>query len=191
MAVPSHPKSIQHPCPSSNSMKIKTLFHSHVFRHICLVVRALTKAKSVIAELFKDDDRPDYYKNSIKKSKKKRKLFSTIRTHYNWCSSHVIPMPEPAMDGFSSGHNLYYDSTWNSVCPAEECEAAVESQLSGHFHWLEEKVVVPAAENSTADVEVDEIDRLAAKFIASCHEKFRLEKQESYRRYQEMMARSV
>ncbi|KAG6493583.1 hypothetical protein ZIOFF_048575 [Zingiber officinale] len=28
----------------------------------------------------------------------------------------------------------------------------------------------------------NEIDRLAEKFIASCHEKFRLEKQESYRR---------
>jgi hypothetical protein len=28
-------------------------------------------------------------------------------------------------------------------------------------------------------------------FIASCHEKFILEKQESYRRFQEMMARSM
>ncbi|EPS62735.1 hypothetical protein M569_12057, partial [Genlisea aurea] len=36
-----------------------------------------------------------------------------------------------------------------------------------------------------------EIDRMAESFIAKCHEKFRLEKQESYRRFQEMLAGSV
>ena len=37
----------------------------------------------------------------------------------------------------------------------------------------------------------NEIDNLAKRFIARCHERFMLEKQESYRRYQEMLARSL
>ncbi|KAE9466010.1 hypothetical protein C3L33_02086, partial [Rhododendron williamsianum] len=45
--------------------------------------------------------------------------------------------------------------------------------------------------NSGASDHADDIDRLADMFIANSHEKFRLEKQESNRRFQEMMARSV
>jgi len=37
----------------------------------------------------------------------------------------------------------------------------------------------------------EEIDRLADDFIASFHENFRLEKQRSFRQYQEMLARST
>jgi hypothetical protein len=36
----------------------------------------------------------------------------------------------------------------------------------------------------------NEIDRLAERFIARCHERFILEKQASFRRFQEMLARS-
>ena len=61
-----------------------------------------------------------------------------------------------------------------------------ESELSGYLHWLEEKV-----SNSPTKEDTNEIDQLADMFIANCHEKFRLEKVESYRRFQEMMARSV
>ncbi|XP_043692404.1 uncharacterized protein LOC122642866 [Telopea speciosissima] len=174
--------------PDPNSMKIKTLIHSHIFRHFCRLVCAVTKVKSKLIQLLKEN-RPDYYIESINKSiknkKKMKKLFGSIEAHYSWCSSHVRPMPmpvtEPSMDGFNASH-AYYDSTWDSVC-----EEGMESQLSGYLNWLEEKV----PESSAVDFEVDEIDRLAAKFIANCHEKFRLEKQESYRRYQEMMARSI
>ncbi|KAJ4978335.1 hypothetical protein NE237_009115 [Protea cynaroides] len=180
------------PYPDPNSMKIKTLIQSHILRHFCRLVCALTKAKTKLIELLKES-RPDYYIDSIEKSiknkKKRKKLFGSIGTHYCWCSSHVrpIPMAEPSMDGFSTSNHAYYDSTWDSVFPAEDCEDGMESQLSGYLHWLEEKV----PESSAIDVEIDEIDRLATKFIASCHEKFRLEKQESYRRYHEMMARSI
>ncbi|KAF8403891.1 hypothetical protein HHK36_011997 [Tetracentron sinense] len=174
------------PDSSSNSMKIKTLIHSLVFRHMCRgVVQALSNAKSMLIELLKENQ-PKDYKVTIKKNKKKRKkIFSSFKMHYNWCSSDVLPMPEP-VDGFAMS-NVYYDSTWNSIFPAEECDADEESQLSGYINWLEEKV----SKNSTVDVDVDEINRLAEKFIASCHEKFRLEKQESYRRYQEMLDRSM
>ncbi|XP_042481559.1 uncharacterized protein LOC122062002 [Macadamia integrifolia] len=185
-------KAPQYPNPSS--MKIKSIVQSHILRHVWRIVGSVTKAKSKLFEIIKEK-RPDYYIESINKSirnkkkiKRQKKLFGSITAHYNWCSSHVGPMPmsEPSMDhGFSAGHG-YYDSTWNSVIP--ECEDGMESQLSGYLQWLEEKV----PDSSAVDTEVDdEIDRLAAKFIASCHEKFRLEKQESYRRYQEMMARSM
>lgn len=87
---------------------------------------------------------------------------------------------------------MYYDSSWNSVIPNSEedgvDEDELEPQLSSYLRWLEEK----HADNSTEESTVgDEIDRLADLFIANCHEKFRLEKQESYRRYQEMLARSI
>ncbi|XP_043691221.1 uncharacterized protein LOC122641942 [Telopea speciosissima] len=179
--------------PNPNSMKIKTIVQFHFLRHYCRLVNALTKAKSKLIEILKEN-RPDYYIDSINKSiknkkkiKKQKKLFGSIRAHYNWCSSYVRPMPmsaEPSVDGFSDVH-AYYDSSWNSVFP--ECEDGMESQLSGYLNWLEEKV----PDSSAVDIEIDEIDRLAAQFIATCHDKFRLEKQESYRRYQEMMARSM
>uniref|UniRef100_A0A453D3V6 Uncharacterized protein n=1 Tax=Aegilops tauschii subsp. strangulata TaxID=200361 RepID=A0A453D3V6_AEGTS len=50
----------------------------------------------------------------------------------------------------------------------------------------------PAGEDDAeASPAVNEIDKLAEKFIARFHAKFLLEKQESYRRYQEMIARSI
>jgi hypothetical protein len=87
--------------------------------------------------------------------------------------------------------HLHYDSTWNSILSTEQTgEAAAasagdSSQLSGYLQWLEEKV------DDNSDKDVDDIDKLAEMFIASSHEKFQLEKQESARRFQEMMARSM
>ncbi|OVA11604.1 Protein of unknown function DUF761 [Macleaya cordata] len=185
-------------CPSPNSMKIKTLIHSHFFRHVYQIVQALTKAKSIFMELI-TKNKDNYYLETIMKiktKKKKKKVFSSIRFHYNWCSSHVLPMPEPVLandGGFDGSSHAYYDSTWNSIVPAhDEYQDGFDSHLSGYLHWLDEKL---PAENSTSNGtdygDMDEIDRLADKFIASFHEKFRLEKQESYRRYQEMLARSM
>lgn len=133
--------------------------------------------------------------NSKNKMKKKtaKIFFGSFRLHYNWCSnsSHVLPVPATVYEGLSpSATHLYYDSTWNC---AEDCP---DSQLSGYLQWLEEKKVNKnddddkfTAENDVVDP--NEIDRLADLFIASCHEKFMLEKQESYRRFQEMLARSM
>ncbi|KAI3760563.1 hypothetical protein L1987_50959 [Smallanthus sonchifolius] len=180
------------PSPSSSlatSMKFKTLIHNFIFSHIFRLARALTKAKTIIIELFKE-----IHLNNIhfleplilKKNKNKNKLyFGSFRLHYNWCSSHVVPMTSPNL----YNNHVYYDPTWNSFVG----EMENESQLSGYLQWLEEKNVSNDNGNGsgiTVD-EMNEIDRLADKFIANCHEKFRLEKQESYRRFQEMMARSV
>lgn len=68
-----------------------------------------------------------------------------------------------------------------------------ESQLSGYLEWLEHKKVDDLEENrdvGEADDDND-IDHLADMFIANCHEKFLLEKVESYRRSQEMLERSL
>lgn len=164
-------------------MKIKTLIHSFIFSHVCRVIRALSKAKSIIVEVLKDNQ-PIHHFIYPKKNKNKKYmtkiLFGSFRLHYNWCSSHVMPVPAPVLDEFTATH-LYYDPSWNSIISTEKCEDhGPESELSGYLQWLEEK-----GNNA------NEIDRLADVFIANCHEKFRLEKQESYRRFQEMLARSM
>ncbi|KAC9612055.1 hypothetical protein R6Q59_025743 [Mikania micrantha] len=190
-----HDFSIRIPQPSSSSsslatsMKFKTLVHNFIFSHIFRFARALTKAKTIIIELFKEIHL--YNVNFLeplilRRNKNKSKLyFGSFRLHYNWCSSHVVPMTSPNM----YNNHVYYDSTWNSFLE----EMAPESQLSGYLQWLEEKNNDNADGNGsgvTVD-QMNEIDRLADKFIANCHAKFRIEKQESYRRFQEMMARSV
>ncbi|XP_076922780.1 uncharacterized protein LOC143584659 [Bidens hawaiensis] len=187
-----HDFSMRIPQPTSSlatSMKFKTLIHNFIFSHIFRLARALMKAKTILIELFKD-----IHLNYVhfleplilKKNKNKNKLyFGSFRFHYKWCSSHVVPMTSPNL----YNNHVYYDPTWNSFVD----DMAPESQLSGYLRWLEEKNMGNENGNDseiTVD-EMNEIDRLADKFIANCHEKFRLEKQESYRRYQEMMARSV
>ncbi|KAH0457503.1 hypothetical protein IEQ34_012818 [Dendrobium chrysotoxum] len=106
----------------------------------------------------------------------------------NWPSSHIIPMSELAASfrGLNAISQTYYDSTWNSIVVVDDNDDGLERQLSGYLQWLEENELGGNRGDDTS-----EIDRLAEKFIASCHEKFRLEKQESYRRYQEMLARSM
>lgn len=91
-----------------------------------------------------------------------------------------------AQETYPNSH-VYYDASWNVVVPATTNETTShldrdresELGLSRYLEWLEE------------EKGCEEIDKLADMFIANCHEKFRLEKQESYRRFQEMMATSV
>ncbi|CAA0812705.1 Unknown protein [Striga hermonthica] len=189
---PNSPQSSSPPStPSSssitNSMKLKTLLQTFVFSHVYRVARALTRAKSVIIELLRNVHYIRILELSMKKRSKKRgkkKLFfGSFRLHYNWCSS-------------DSSSYVCYDSSWNSAVQKmtrvgpdfdEVRLESMNSELSKYLQWLEEK-------GCGCDGDGDEgieIDKLADLFIANCHEKFRLEKQESYRRFQEMMARSV
>lgn len=115
--------------------------------------------------------------------------------HYNWCSSHVVPAPNP-MSLPPRVLQGYYDSTWNSNSISSEYQEIDDSSdLSGYLHWLEQKAHHHHhhhhQDSSAKGGHTNDIDRLADMFIANSHEKFRLEKQESYRRFQEMMARSV
>ncbi|XP_076946898.1 uncharacterized protein LOC143618670 [Bidens hawaiensis] len=188
---PSHFPSPPISSSSATSMKFKTLIHNFIFTHAFRIARAVTKAKSVIVELLKAIRINNVHFLQpliLKRNKNKNKLyFGSFRFHYNWCSSHVVPMasPEPY------NGQVYYDSTiWSSFVD----EMAPQPQLAGYLQWLEEKKTGDNNGQIGSQITVDEmneIDRLADKFIANCHEKFRLEKQESYRRFQEMMARSV
>ncbi|GMI63356.1 hypothetical protein like AT3G57950 [Hibiscus trionum] len=160
---------------TSTSMKIRTLTHTLIHAQLRHLIRAFSKAKSLVVRIYKENKPIKYLISNSKATKKKHNklLFGSFRLHYNWCSSHVAPV----LKGCTATH-LYYDS----VIPTEQCE----SELSGYLQWVEEKKV-----NSSGETDMNEIDKLAEMFIADCYEKFRLEKQESYRRFQEMMATSV
>ncbi|XP_010555005.1 PREDICTED: uncharacterized protein LOC104824607 [Tarenaya hassleriana] len=111
-------------------------------------------------------------------NKHRNMLFGSSRLHYNWGSSHYY-VPAPDQDSLSNSAEFLND------------DGDRESKLSGYLEWLEEKVIEDNyIDGGEENVEKD-IDRLADKFIASCHEKFLLEKVESDRRFQEMMARSL
>ncbi|PIM98126.1 hypothetical protein CDL12_29392 [Handroanthus impetiginosus] len=175
---------------SSTSIKLKTLFQTTIISHISHLSRNITKAKSLLVRLFRNTHFTHLLDFPLKKNKnnKQRTLFfGSFRLHYNWCSSHVMPVSQ---ESHLSSH-FYYDPNWNSVVPTSfDCHEQENMQdyddgLSRYLEWLEEKG------NDQENPSSNEIDKLADLFIANCHEKFRLEKQESYRRFQEMMARSV
>lgn len=143
------------------SSKLKTLFRTFVFSHMYRIARAFAKAKSLLLSHVRD-----MQFLHLAEFKKGKRYNSSFRLHYNWCASHV-----------------YYDASWNVVVPAtttvtRDGTTTSELGLSRYLEWLEEKG------------SCNEIDKLADMFIADCHEKFRLEKQDSYRRFQEMMARN-
>ena len=85
-------------------------------------------------------------------------------------------------------HYSYYDPTWNMVIPAE-----LQLQpIARYLEWHDEERQMEDDDDDEEDGDsCHEIDNLAERFIARCHERFMLEKQESYRRYQEMLARSL
>ena len=169
-----------------NSTKLKTLAQTFILSHICRIVRGLTKAKAILIRVLKDIQLLHLTEFTVKKHKNRNKIFfGSFRMHYNWCSSHVLPVASPQENELPMSHS-YYDATWNSII-SPGCDEMEESQLSGYLHWLEKKV----NEESKKSDDMNEIDKLADMFIANCHEKFKLEKQESYRMFQEMMARSV
>ncbi|EXB93639.1 hypothetical protein L484_018025 [Morus notabilis] len=197
---------------------IQTLLFSHVRRLLRSLSAAKSKAVSALVHshtLQLINYTTKKHKND-KLYKKNKIFFGSFRLHYNWCSSknsHVLPVPAPVYDGLpetATATHFYYDSTWNSVIPTGQYGSDVdqygpESQLYGYLQWLEEKKVhgkkgAAAAGDHDHDgdgdgddqtVEVDDIDKLADLFIASCHAKFILEKQESARRFKEMLERSA
>ncbi|CAO2831827.1 unnamed protein product [Amaranthus hypochondriacus] len=210
----STPSSSSSSSSSITTMKVKTLIQNLIFSHICHLLRALSKAKSIFIKTFKENQIM-YFKQTKKKNKYRNKiLFGSFRLHYNWCSSshaHVLPIPSPILINHNtSGSDIYYDSTWNSIYATHDENhdhdhdhdqdhdqvfngnvgngKEDQGQLSSYLQWLEEK----GSKNENLVYEVEnEIDKLADKFIANCHEKFRLEKIESYRRCQELLARSL
>ncbi|XP_027353095.1 uncharacterized protein LOC113863648 [Abrus precatorius] len=166
------------PPSTISSMKLKRIIHTLIVSHLCRIIRALSKVKAVIVEILKDNSSKHY-------NRRKKIILGSFRLHYNWCSSkssHVLPVPEPVYEGlFATCHDS-----------GEQGEDCPDSQLAGYLRWLEEKKVEDEnKKGANNEHEMNEIDVLAEMFIANCHEKFRLEKQESDRRFQEMLARSM
>ncbi|KAK1427125.1 hypothetical protein QVD17_15808 [Tagetes erecta] len=165
---------------SSSYMKIKTLILNFIYCQLNRATHLLIKAKSLLIEIVEEA----HLKHTqilvpllFKKKRNKNKLYiGSFRFRYNSSRSHVVPQ--------SSGFNdyVFYDHKWDSF----DETVTLESELSGYLHWLEEN------DSDTQEIiEINEIDDLAEKFIANCHERFVLEKQESDRRFEEMMARSL
>ncbi|CAL0324489.1 unnamed protein product [Lupinus luteus] len=166
--------------PSSSliSMKLKNLIYTLIVSHMSRIIGAISKVKTIFIDILKD-----------RKNKRKKIIMGSFRLHYNWCSSksfhHVMPD--------SATRYLYYDSNWNtttSVIVADKEEGGNgedfhDSELVGYLQWLEENVDDGGSEiiGTTLEKESnhDEIDMIAEMFIANCHDKFRLEKQESDR----------
>ncbi|KAK4432166.1 hypothetical protein Salat_0978700 [Sesamum alatum] len=174
-------------------MKLKTLLQTFIFSHIYPIARAVAKANSLLLKLIRQIHFKHFVQFPLKKNKNKSKkmiVFGSFRLHYNWCSSHVMPLGPAETSCSQYSHHVYYDSSWNTVInPTTSCDSERmadqgdhDHELSRYLEWLEEE---------KEGWSCNEIDKLADMFIANCHEKFRLEKQESYRRFQEMMARSV
>ncbi|KAL1209888.1 hypothetical protein V5N11_033961 [Cardamine amara subsp. amara] len=162
---------------SSSSMKLKTLIQNLLAHPLYRFLRALSRAKTIFLEISKHHNNKKrklmmFY--PTKASKNQRKIFfGSFRLHYNWCSSDVVPVPQPFPFPVSNINGEEDD----------------ESPLSGYLEWLEHKKVNDLEE--IKDVAADDIDHLADMFIANCHEKFLLEKVESYRRFQEMLERGL
>ncbi|CDY61752.1 BnaA04g27570D [Brassica napus] len=145
---------------STPSMKLKTLIQNLLAHPLYRFLRAVSRAKSIFLEISKHNNKKPkltmFYPR--KASKNQRKIFfGSFRLHYNWCSSDVVPVPQPIPSSVSDINGVEDD----------------ESQLSGYLEWLEHK------KRCRRNM-----------FIANCHEKFLLEKVESYRRFQEMLDRS-
>ncbi|XP_062185112.1 uncharacterized protein LOC133888767 [Phragmites australis] len=191
--------------PSSISPKISTILQSHVYPRVGHVFRVLARFKSLLLDALGKTKSGERRRTSSSKhaisyrsrSEKRTKITSFMKPHLTWSGSSSAWAEELDANHVCS----CYESTWNAVVPAP---AAVEggrgdgtAEYCGYLCWLVEEVPdeVLVVEEAGEDVDgvngVNEIDRLAEKFIARCHAKFLLEKQESYRRYQEMMARSM
>ncbi|CAL1371037.1 unnamed protein product [Linum trigynum] len=188
---------------------IKAMIHSLIVAHICRAFRALRRVKSILLQAIKNHKDLHHFPYLIAghNSKQRKKVFfGSFRLHYNWgstSSSRVLPVPESVLRGCSSDSDSYVVEGSSSSTAAAQWSSS-ESTLAGYLLWLEEKDkkcgggggggseedgdYVAAAEGGGV---VNEIDRLAEMFIAECHEKFQLEKQESLRRFHDMMARSM
>ncbi|KAJ4791944.1 cotton fiber protein [Rhynchospora pubera] len=178
------------PTPSPLFLKIKYLLHAYIFRHTNCGIRALQNLKSTVDTILYKKTR-GVIKYMIKlrgannNKMKNTKAVNSITVHVNYSPLQIIPVADQA----------YYDADWNSIIPTDEM-----APLSGYLEWLEDKSLDETTNDDGDDDDGDsdngcddgrDINRRAESFIARCYEKFRLEKQESYRRYHEMMARSL
>jgi hypothetical protein len=181
--------------PRSISPKISSILQSHVYPRVGRVFRALARFKSLL--LGKSSSKSGVPWSAGSRAKHAAAIGYRATTKRSKIASFVKPPPPHSSSGGSSlapAKASHGSARWNVVTAPAPAGA---DEYCGYLRWLEEEGDTPdevlvVEEEEDEDVDgSNEIDRLAEKFIARCHAKFLLEKQESYRRYQEMMARSV
>ncbi|EES07430.1 hypothetical protein BDA96_04G294400 [Sorghum bicolor] len=136
--------------------------------------------------------------------------FAKRPSHLTW-SGGLSPARTAAEEALDVNYQVYpcYDSAWSAVVVPAAAPGGIEGgtvaagEYCGYLRWLEEEMpdevmVVEEEEDDEGEEDADaaagggnEIDRLAEQFIARCRANFLLEKQESYDRCQEMIARSL
>ncbi|XP_056158901.1 uncharacterized protein LOC130134924 [Syzygium oleosum] len=183
-------------------INIDTLMRGLVLPYLRMVVRSLVpKAKSFAVTIVKAKRhlvvRPLEFPG-LKRNRKKS-LYGyggSYRFYFNWSSrSHVLPVPAPVLAGCYSSGRFYCNSARNSSRALYEglhqCKEEItgETELSRYLQWLEDKLFEDSGHGN--DNISNNIDKIAEMFIEMGHEKFILEKQESDRSFQEMMARSL
>lgn len=183
-------------------MKLKALIRTLFISQVCRLIREISRASSILVRVLRKKQCNLLSVSSLlypKRASKKQKnniFFGSFRLHYNFCSSHVVPVSAPVRlpEELYLAH-LQYDSTWKSMHSTESMDGRDDeefqepSQLSNYLRQLEDKVK-DGEEEGKEKMMMNEIDKLADMFIANCHEKFMLEKVDSYRRFQESLNRS-
>ncbi|KAF7058436.1 hypothetical protein CFC21_065501 [Triticum aestivum] len=178
-------------------LKARHLLHAFVVKHAGRLAGALAGASSALLGLLNA-------KTGLVASKLRRRSSSTKATKKSkepCCpgggggnatpTQYLNLLPDGAVPSWSLGEPspteaaggvacYYYDPSWNTVIPAEQLSPMIAGRC---LEWPEEDGV-------EEEGGCNEIDRLAERFIARCHERFVLEKQASFRRFQEMLARS-
>ncbi|KAM0878413.1 hypothetical protein ACQ4PT_034901 [Festuca glaucescens] len=200
--------------PSSISPKIDSILHSHIYPQVGHVFRAVAKFKALLIDVILNKKKKKrtaaagraaaggygYYGRSTKRSGSKKwasKIAGIVKMQFTASSSPARARHQLVYESRSS--YCEYSAPWSAAATEVEevvvCDADDDATECGYLCWLEEEERPGGEEGAVqddgdGDVAVNEIDRLAEKFIARFHAKFLLEKQESYRRYQEMIARS-
>ncbi|CAL5207548.1 unnamed protein product [Lathyrus oleraceus] len=174
------------------STKIKKLIHALIVSSIYRIISALSKVKSTLVNILrnkKSNTNFSYPSNKKHCNKRKKIIMGSFRLHYNWSSrsnSHVMPVPSRVYEGLPKALILG-EQVQNRDC----CH---DFELAGYLQWLEESTDIDGDRNKGNEKDegiIKDVDRLAEMFIANCHEKFKVEMEESCRRYQEMLARSL
>ncbi|CAD6343633.1 unnamed protein product [Miscanthus lutarioriparius] len=205
--------------PSSISPKISTILQSHVYPRFGRVLRALARVKSALLDALgrtkwgaRRRRRKQHTAIGCGRSKTKRTsrqqaaTFAKRPPHLTW-SGGLSPARTAAEATLDVNYHVYpcYDSAWSVVVVPPAAPGGIEGgtaaagEYCGYLRWLEEEmpdevVVVEKDDEGEEGAGAgggNDIDRLAEQFIARCRANFLLEKQESYDRCQEMIARSL
>ncbi|KAL6897350.1 hypothetical protein ACP4OV_007046 [Aristida adscensionis] len=193
-----------HPPTNSTLLNISRLLHAFISRHAARAAAALGGARrSLLLGLL--SNKACVKLRKMKRMKKKRLPScsdSSAAVHLISLLPHCAmpPPPPPSSSEIGAAFELLEDTlpcccccccdpSWNAaVIPADELRLL--PTIAGLQEWPGEDEG-DEYDDGGGGGGWNEIDWLAERFIARCHERFMLEKQESYRRHQEMLARSL